>query len=215
MKYKVIYENLTTKCKLRGLDKKTLNFYTERHHIIPRCIGGNNDEDNLVLLTAKEHFVAHWILTKIYPHEYKLKYALSMMVYSSSFHDRKYNSNEYAAASKAKSEAVSLQFKGCALSESHKAKISESNKGKKLSETHKAKILEANRIFHLNKPKKEKPSRKRQASMLVNYLDKIEKIWIDNNKPRPWKLQELCVQQGLPNQCYRTTLKIIERKHAC
>ena len=40
--------------------------YYERHHIIPRCCGGTNEEDNLILLTAREHFLAHYLLTKLY-----------------------------------------------------------------------------------------------------------------------------------------------------
>ncbi len=40
--------------------------YTESHHIIPRSLGGSDDKDNLVDLTAREHFISHWLLTKIY-----------------------------------------------------------------------------------------------------------------------------------------------------
>ena len=40
--------------------------YYERHHITPRCLGGSDSLDNLVLLTAREHFLAHYLLTKIY-----------------------------------------------------------------------------------------------------------------------------------------------------
>lgn len=38
--------------------------YKERHHIIPKCIGGTNDEDNLIDLYAHEHFIAHELLAK-------------------------------------------------------------------------------------------------------------------------------------------------------
>lgn len=41
--------------------------YTERHHIIPKCMGGDNSEDNLVDLPAKTHYIAHLLLTKMYP----------------------------------------------------------------------------------------------------------------------------------------------------
>lgn len=41
--------------------------YKERHHIIPKCMGGSDDEENLVYLYAREHIVAHKILTEIYP----------------------------------------------------------------------------------------------------------------------------------------------------
>lgn len=39
--------------------------YTEKHHIIPKSIGGTNEKENLVILTAKEHFICHLLLTKM------------------------------------------------------------------------------------------------------------------------------------------------------
>ena len=39
--------------------------YIEMHHIIPRSLGGNNSIENLVTLTAREHFICHWLLTKM------------------------------------------------------------------------------------------------------------------------------------------------------
>ena len=41
--------------------------YTERHHIVPRSLGGNNNKSNKVRLTAREHFICHLLLTKMYP----------------------------------------------------------------------------------------------------------------------------------------------------
>lgn len=38
--------------------------YYENHHIDPKSNGGDNEPDNLVLLTAREHFLAHYLLTK-------------------------------------------------------------------------------------------------------------------------------------------------------
>lgn len=53
--------------------------YYEQHHIIPKCLGGSNSRDNLVLLTGREHFLIHYLLMKIYPNEYKLKCAFAIM----------------------------------------------------------------------------------------------------------------------------------------
>lgn len=39
--------------------------YTEKHHIIPKSLGGSNESSNLVSLTAREHFVCHMLLTKM------------------------------------------------------------------------------------------------------------------------------------------------------
>lgn len=36
----------------------------ERHHIVPKALGGTNEKTNLVYLTPKEHFICHHLLTK-------------------------------------------------------------------------------------------------------------------------------------------------------
>lgn len=40
--------------------------YVECHHVIPKSEGGKNTKDNLVNLTAREHYIAHLLLAKIY-----------------------------------------------------------------------------------------------------------------------------------------------------
>jgi hypothetical protein len=47
--------------------------YTENHHIIPRSFGGTNSKDNLVTLTAREHFICHLLLTRMTQGQYKKK----------------------------------------------------------------------------------------------------------------------------------------------
>lgn len=79
LNYQVAYDCLINFCKLRGLDKKKLEYKTHKHHIIPRCIGGLDIDDNYVLLTLQEHRNAHHLLTLIYPDDNKLKYAVSLM----------------------------------------------------------------------------------------------------------------------------------------
>ena len=61
MNYQKIYEELINSRKDRILDG-----YTEKHHIIPKSLGGSNCADNMIQLTAREHFVAHWLLWKIH-----------------------------------------------------------------------------------------------------------------------------------------------------
>ena len=58
--YGVIIENA------RGSPRNRKLGYFEKHHIIPKCLGGDNSKGNLVFLTAKEHYVCHHILTKMY-----------------------------------------------------------------------------------------------------------------------------------------------------
>lgn len=63
---------------------KGAGVYYELHHIRPCCIGGTNDPSNLVLLTAREHFVAHQLLVKIHPTNSKLIFALNIMTVTNS-----------------------------------------------------------------------------------------------------------------------------------
>jgi hypothetical protein len=48
-----------------GAQTRTISGYTEKHHIIPRSLGGSNAKDNLVALTAREHFICHLLLTRM------------------------------------------------------------------------------------------------------------------------------------------------------
>ena len=49
-----------------SLKKQNVEGYSEVHHIVPRSMGGTNDTDNLIRLTARQHFIAHWMLWKAY-----------------------------------------------------------------------------------------------------------------------------------------------------
>ena len=74
MNYQKIYNQIIEKAKNRILEG-----YKEKHHVIPKCLGGNNNKENLVELTAREHFLCHILLCEIYPNEHKLIQALWLM----------------------------------------------------------------------------------------------------------------------------------------
>jgi len=84
-KYNRWYNTITERARDR-----VLNGYTERHHIIPKSLNGTDDKNNLVNLTAREHFICHWLLTKMYTGEAKAKmiYALNGMKRSNTFAQR-------------------------------------------------------------------------------------------------------------------------------
>jgi len=67
-KYNTWYNNITENAKTR-----TVEGYVERHHIIPRSLGGLDSKENLADLTAREHFICHWLLTKMHTGEAKAK----------------------------------------------------------------------------------------------------------------------------------------------
>lgn len=108
MTYKKHYDNLIKRAKGR-----TLNGYTESHHIIPKCLGGTDDKDNLVNLTAREHFIAHLLLWKINPNNYGLVKAIAMMcIQSSNMNENRSCNRMYSWLREKFSEAQSLSQSG-------------------------------------------------------------------------------------------------------
>lgn len=81
-KYSHCYYSIIDRTKSRVLPKET---YTETHHIVPRSLGGSDDQSNLVKLTAREHFICHLLLPKMTTGKNKTKmiyaaWCLSMLV---------------------------------------------------------------------------------------------------------------------------------------
>lgn len=62
MNYKKTYQALIN----RAIKRCSIDCYTERHHIIPVALGGSDDDSNIAVLTAREHFIAHMLLAKIH-----------------------------------------------------------------------------------------------------------------------------------------------------
>jgi hypothetical protein len=77
-KYYTWYSNICQRALLRNLPTST---YTEKHHILPKSLYPeySKNKDNLVKLTAREHFLCHWLLTKIV-NDPKTIYAFQMMI---------------------------------------------------------------------------------------------------------------------------------------
>jgi hypothetical protein len=77
-KYKSLYDSIIQKAKVRNLFG-----YKEKHHILPRCLGGKDIKKNLVELTAREHFIVHMLLCKFTKGEAKrsMLYAFKCMCY--------------------------------------------------------------------------------------------------------------------------------------
>ena len=123
--------------------------YHERHHIVPRCVGGTDNEDNLIDLFAKEHFIAHKLLALENPDNKKLVYAWTMMSWIKNDSQDRYEvtPEEYEEARKRLSELGKSRkgIKRGPFSEEHKRKISESNKGKVVSKETRKKLSDAHK----------------------------------------------------------------------
>ena len=103
--------------------------YYELHHILPKCIGGNDDVDNLVYLLPEEHYVAHMLLVKIYE-DPKLAHAANMMSKSSKNNRR--NNKSYAWVRKRHAKSISENQSGKGNSQYGTFWITNGSENKKL-----------------------------------------------------------------------------------
>lgn len=138
MDYIKHYDVLIERAKERTLDHSV---YTETHHILPRCCGGDNSPDNLAVLLPEEHVVAHLLLVKIHPHNHKLAHAANMMCSCIS------NNKEYKWVRVRHAKGVSERMKGRKLSDEHKRKIGLAHKGKTVSQETRDKLSQVDRSY--------------------------------------------------------------------
>jgi predicted nucleic acid-binding Zn ribbon protein len=122
MNYFKIYYNLINNSLLKK--RKRCDGYFEAHHVKPSCKNGKF----MVLLTAREHFIAHLLLTKIYKNDKQLVYAFNMMFMTSENQSRYMNSKWF-------------EYKRKLFSENHPCK----------NEVIKNKISESLKIYNKNK----------------------------------------------------------------
>lgn len=176
------YNNLINKGKTRGIaNRKTkisLSYYTEIHHIIPISLGGTNDENNLVLLTYREHIIAHMLLMRLYPDNYGLAHAVKIML---SNHRNKnlyekgnrssFTTKELEEIREKSAKYLSESRKGIPKSEETKKKISKAKKGKRPSQ----KTIDAARKASIGRKPSKETIEKRVAKLKGRTPTKTEK----------------------------------------
>jgi len=155
MNYSAHYDRLIARAR-----EHTLVGYKERHHVLPRCMGGGNEHENLVYLTAEEHYVAHQLLVKMYPGIPGLVWG-ALRLARKCFNNKAYGwlrrkhaiaaseamrGRRHSPESRAKMSAIQLALKtrlGKKHSSETRAKISASQLGKKHSPEHIEKMAAA------------------------------------------------------------------------
>jgi hypothetical protein len=93
----------------------------ERHHVLPKCMGGTDEKCNIVMLTAKEHFISHKILARMHPEVYGLWQAVIAMGRLSGYKSRIF------ASERARAAELRRNFR---YSDESKAKMSQSAKAR-------------------------------------------------------------------------------------
>lgn len=128
--------------------------YTEEHHILPKSLGGDDSVSNIVKLTAREHFICHWLLTKFtWGSDYgSMVYALRMMRVTNDSTKQRYNTPvtarvfernkvEYANISSRRLLGENNPMYGKRHTEETKEKIRRANTGRKLTPEQRAKAI--------------------------------------------------------------------------
>ena len=180
MNYKKIYESIIEKYKqlnFQKLNRSDKNYiYLETHHIIPRCMNGADDLENLVNLPAREHFICHLLLPKIYKgteFEYKLWTAAHRFIYGNDMKNKiRITSNQYKIIkenfSKFRSEANKGEGNpnyGNKWTQEQRDNLSKQKKGKKLEDIMGKERAEASRKKMSESQKKRPPRKKFKLSV--------------------------------------------------
>lgn len=99
-----------------AVKRTVIEGYVEKHHIIPKSLGGDDSPDNLVFLTSKEHFIAHHLLTKMCVDDKDRNKMWSafffMHVNPSPKNKRLYSSRTYEISKKKMAEGRTKYFSG-------------------------------------------------------------------------------------------------------
>lgn len=155
MKYQEIYNNLINRALCRISEG-----YVEKHHIVPRCLGGTDTKENIVNLYPEEHYLAHLLLCKLNKGNSKLLYATMNMTSGSMINNGKRNNKAYGWLRRQYAESMSgdnnparrnpnLQKEaakkrvGQKRTEETRVRMSEAQKGRTFTEETKRKMAEA------------------------------------------------------------------------
>jgi hypothetical protein len=162
MDYQKVYESIIQKAKYENRIKHN-GIYYENHHIIPKCLGGTDDKENLVLLTAKEHYVCHKLLTYIYKGNRKIVCALHRMSFNKNGNYNK-SSRDYAYAI--------ILYRTTPLSKETREKLSKSLIGNKHLCGHKHSIETKQKIGIKSRKRKYKHSIETKKKISNSHLGK-------------------------------------------
>ena len=196
-KWYKIYQQILINAKSRGLDKTSINYKTERHHIVPRSMNGTDDEDNLVLLTLKEHFVCHHLLTKCTSgaYVYKMKHAYAQMVHCGKFSPtaRQYELARQIYSEGKRSKQWRMNISKAAIGRKKTPEQVEAMKkrltGRKLSESHKRNIAIAS--------KKRGVPEQCRAARLKTLVKHFSVTYPDGKKHEGTNLKQFCLDNEI------------------
>jgi len=149
MNYAAHYDRLIARSCGRKLEG-----YSERHHVLPRCMGGDESAANLVRLEPEEHYVAHQLLVKMHPGVIGLLTACIVMSKKGSGNKlygwlrRRYSATKQSpetiarrsASLRAKNHLRRAQNGGSTLTAEQRERVAAALRGKRFSDEHRRNI---------------------------------------------------------------------------
>jgi hypothetical protein len=188
MDYQKTYNNIIQKAINSGRVKNDAIYY-EAHHIIPVCLGGSGRSQqwkthpNIVLLTAREHFIAHWLLYRIHPNNHKVIYAFWMMCKVKNKNQQQRfipSSRQYQEAKQIFSKTHSKkqpEGTGYKKSVSLKGKPKPTGFGDNIGNFHKGRKRSDETKYKMSIAKQNKPSYKRKPIIQYDLQGNFIKEW--------------------------------------
>ena len=148
-----------------SLKCQAIDGYCEVHHIVPKSMGGSNAKENLINLTPRQHYIAHWMLWK----------ALggvagrSFFMMSNFGKYGKVNAKTYGLVRADYSEQVKIQMavrpNRPVFTPEHREKLRQAKLGRKLSAEHRANVGKARLGCKLSTEHKMKISMTKQLKL--------------------------------------------------
>ena len=184
-KYTRVYYSIIERARNR-----TLEIYTERHHIIPKSLGGDNSKSNLVALTPREHFICHRLLPKMLTGKSKSKmiYALYCLTYvrNKGQKDRHIpNSRLYKTIKEGWHKAMKgrpTHNKGKPMSEEQKEKLRQANLGKTYTRSEEYRLKQSIAQKKVDRSKLPQPPSRKGVVMPEEQKEKIRQSMLAYRK---------------------------------
>jgi len=184
--------------------RQNINGYFEKHHIVPKSLGGSNRTENLVKLSAREHFICHWLLTKMTEGKNKISmvYACKRMMHGFGKNQERYKITGRVYENLKNNLNQSLKDR--VFTDEWRKKLSESAKRRVANESKEIKLFKREKMIKLNisrkgikKPYqagKNNPFARKDVKEKIKHTN-IEKYGYPNPSLIPWKCEH-CLKEG-------------------
>lgn len=212
-----VHDQIIDRGRRRDLPSKGPKGFN-RHHIVPRSMGGTNEPSNLVDLTHREHFIIHWLLKRI--HGGKMATAFWLMCQKNNPTGHRPTSSQYEWARRSHSNRVSERFKGrpCPMkgrkhTSEARANMSKSKKGiprgprAPLTSEHKSKLSKSlkGRPSPMKGNRHTEEAKRRMSMSRTGFKHASETIEVMVNRRRDYWLRRTSAYLRLLNEFERVS----------